>query len=161
MMLAIVSIEHVLANGGDLRSIAAYRGSKLFYDALFSQYHLIGLTAASEEIATWWLKRERMSKWARVYAANVIETGMTGMEWKEWKLMQVRTFLAEGWEIAFYIDKETAGPIKQVHELGVTTMEFNHAIVNPGWRDPALAAPRAWEDLALTSEPGGGSHGLR
>ena len=47
MMLAVVSIEHVLANGGDLRQIAAYRGARLLYDALASQYHLIGLTAAS------------------------------------------------------------------------------------------------------------------
>jgi len=160
MMLAVVSIEHVLANGEDLRSIAAYRGSKLLYDALASQYHLIGLTAASEEISSWWLKRERMPKWARVYSAESWAENMTGMELNEWKLMKIRSFLAEGWEVGFYLDWEH-GPIRQVHEMGVTTITFNHSLINPGWRDPALASPRPWESLASTVDSGGDDHGLR
>ena len=82
------------------------------------------------------------------------------MDWREWKISQIRTFLAEGWEVAFYMDSKF-GPIEQVHDLGVSTITYEHATVNPGWRDPAQASPRAWEDLALTSEPGGESHGLR
>ena len=155
MILAVVSVEHVLANGGDLRSIASYRGAKVFYDALSSQYNMIALSAANDEIANWWLKRERMGKWARIYACGAIDRGMTSMEWKQWKLDKVRGFLAEGWEIAFYIDKESAGPIRQVHELGVTTMDFNHSMVNPGWRDPDTTAPRAWEEVATTVDVGG------
>lgn len=159
MMLAVVSIEHVLANGGDLRSIAAYRGANVLYDAMASQYHLIGLTAASEEIARWWLKRERMPRWARIMAADARNSDMTGLEWQEWKVMQIRSFLAEGWEIAFFFDCKF-GPIEQVHDLGVTTITYEHATINPGWRDPSLASPRAWEDLAVTSGEGG-VHGVR
>lgn len=158
MMLAVVSIEQVLANGGDLRQIAAYRGARLLYDALASQYHLIGLSMASQEIATWWTKREHMPKWARIYAADLLANDMTSMDYRDWKIMQVRTFLAEGWEIAFYMDSHH-GPVQQVHELGVTTITFDHAMINPGWRDPALSAPRAWENLATTVDTGGTSHG--
>jgi hypothetical protein len=160
MMLGVVSIEHVLANGGDLRSIAAYRGANVLYDALAAQYHLIGFTMASEEIARWWLKRERMPRWARIMAADLLANDMTSMEYRDWRIMQIRTFLAEGWEIAFYLDCKF-GPIEQVHELGVTTITYEHATINPGWRDPALASPRAWEDLASTVDIGGDSHGLR
>jgi hypothetical protein len=162
MMLAVVTVEHVLSNGGDLRTIASYRGAKVFYDALSSQYNMIAFSAASDEIANWWLKRERMGKWARVYAANAVESGMTSMEWQDWKYQHIRGFLAEGWEVAFYVDRSASGaPIERVHALGVTTFDFNHSLINPGWRDPETDAPRPWEEVAVASDIGGDSHGLR
>ena len=47
-MLAIVNVEHVLAHGGDLRSIASYRGATVFYEALASSYQVIALSMADQ-----------------------------------------------------------------------------------------------------------------
>jgi hypothetical protein len=149
-MLAIINVEHVLAHGGDLRSIASYRGATVFYEALASSYQVIALSMADQEIATWWLKRERMPKWARIVAADVLGNNMTGAEYREWQVMQVRATLAAGFEIAFFVDIDNPA-LHAIHELGVSTLAVNRSTIIPGWRNPDGSAPRAWDQLAVDS----------
>jgi hypothetical protein len=148
-MLCVINVEHVLAHGGDLRSIASYRGASVFYEALASQYNLIAMTMASEEIARWWLKRERMPKWANIEAADLLGTGMTAQEYRHWQYDKIRSYLAATWEIAFYIDTKF-GPIERIHNLGVNTMVMDRTQIIPGWQNPEGTAPRAWDSLVGT-----------
>jgi hypothetical protein len=149
-MLAIINVEHVLAHGGDLRSIASYRGASILYDAFASQYQVIAMTMANEEIARWWLKRERMPKWARIAAADVLGNNMTTMDYREWQVQQVRATLAASWEIAFYVDTPF-GPNEKIHQMGVNTLVVNRTQIIPGWQNPEQGAPRAWDTLVVDS----------
>lgn len=150
-MIAIINVEHVLAHGGDLRSIASYRGASVLYEALASQYQVLAFTMANEEIARWWLKRERMPRWANVYAADAIEQQMTPGDYHEWQVMQVRAILAAGWEIAFYIDSEL-GAHERIHKMGVNTLVIHRNQIIPGWRNLETAAPRAWDTVVVDSD---------
>jgi hypothetical protein len=148
-MLAVINVEHVLAHGGDLRTIASYRGAAVFYDALFAQYQLIALTAANDEIAHWWLRRERMPKWARIFAADTLGNKMTPEDYRDWQVTQIRSILAAGWEVAFYVDT-AAGPHEVIHRMGVNTLVMNRTQTIPGWQNPEQTAPRAWNSLVDT-----------
>lgn len=145
-MLTIINVEHVLAHGGDLRSIASYRGATVFYEAIASQYQVIAFTMAEEEIAKWWLKRERMPRWARIVAADVVGNQMTAADYRDWQIMQVRATLAAGFEIAFYIDSEI-GAHEKIHEMGVNTLIIHRNQIIPGWRNLEAASPRAWDTV--------------
>jgi len=150
-MIAIINVEHVLAHGADLRSIASYRGASLLYEAMASQYQVLAMTMANEEIARWWLKRERMPKWANIHAADVLATGMNGDDYNEWQVMQVRAILAAGWEIAFYVDSEF-GAHQRVHKMGVNTLVIHRNQIIPGWRNLETASPRAWDTVVVDSD---------
>lgn len=148
-MIVVVNVEGVLAHGNDLRTIASYRGAVVMYEALFSSYELIALTMADEAVARWWLKRERMPKWARVLSADVHGNGYNGADYREWQINQVRSFLAAGWEIAFYLD-HPQGPHEAIHKMGVNTLVLDRTQIVPGWRNLETAAPRAWDSLVDT-----------
>ena len=150
-MIAIINVEHVLAHGADLRSIASYRGASLLYEAMASQYQVIAMTMANEEIARWWLKRERMPKWANIYAADAVEQRMTPGDYHEWQVMQIRAILAAGWEIAFYIDSEL-GAHERIHKMGVNTLVIHRNQIIPGWRNLETASPRAWDTVVVDSD---------
>lgn len=150
-MIAVVNVEHVLAHGDDLRSIASYRGASLLYDALATEYQLIALTKADEDIAKWWLKRERMPRWAKITAADVLGNHMSPADYYEWQIMQIRAILAAGWEIAFYIDSDF-GPHREILKMGVNTMVMNRTQIVPGWRNLETASPRAWDTLVVDSD---------
>jgi hypothetical protein len=148
-MLAVINVEHVLAHGADLRSIASYRGAAVLYEALFSQYQCIALTMADESVARWWLKRERMPKWARIECADVVGTNMLAEEYRDWQINHVRALLAAGWEVAFYVDWEH-GPHEAIHHMGVNTLVMHRTAIVPGWRNLGEAAPRPWDSLVDT-----------
>lgn len=150
-MIAIINVEHVLAHGDDLRSIASYRGASVLYEAMASQYQVLAFTMADEEIAQWWLKRERMPRWARVVAADVIGNKMTGPDYQDWQIMQVRATLAAGWEVAFYVDHEY-GAHETIHKMGVNTLVMRRTQIIPGWRNLETAAPRSWDTLVVDSD---------
>ncbi len=145
-MLTVINVEHVLAAGGDLRTIASYRGASLFYDAMASAYNVLALSFTDEEYARFWLKRERMPKWSAVYGADARVNGMTTADIREWQYNTVRNLLAEGWEIGFYVDVPT-GPHQRIHDMGVTTLIVNRTHIIPGWQNPEQQQVRAWETL--------------
>lgn len=146
-MIIVISIENTLAQGPDLRTAAAYRQAHPLYEVLKGGYQLIGLTKAPVEIAKWWLKREHMNEWANL----LVYDESTAFTWTEWKVLRVREFLSEGWEVAFYIDMDW-GAIHEIHAMGVSTVRIDHAITRPGWQDPSTTAPRPWGDVAATVE---------
>jgi hypothetical protein len=147
-VIAVISIENSLSQGPDLRSAAAYRASRPFYEALKGAYQLVGLTTATEEIARWWLKREHMAEWALLRYWNEATSPFDHLEWK---VQEVREFLSSGWEISFYVDSDWS-PLMKVLQLGVSTLRIEHSHVVPGWRDPETTAPRPWSDIAATVE---------
>jgi hypothetical protein len=97
------------------------------------------------------LKRERMPRWANVYAADVLDKGMNLSDYREWQLMQIRATLAAGWEIAFYIDSEF-GAHEAVHKMGVNTLVIHRNQIIPGWRNLETASPRAWDTVVVDSD---------
>lgn len=117
------------------------------YEAFASSYNMIALSFADEEYTRFWLKRERMPKWSQIYACDARNTGMLTADIRNWQYQTVRGLLAEGWEVAFYVDVPT-GPHERIHEMGVTTMVVNRTHIVPGWQNPETQAPRAWETLS-------------
>jgi hypothetical protein len=150
-MIVIINVEHVLAHGADLRSIASYRGASVLYDAFAAQYQVIAFSMANEEIARWWLKRERMPKWANIHAADVLGNHWTAEDYHEWQIMQVRAILAAGWEVAFYVDSDF-GAHERINKMGVPTMVIHRNLIIPGWRNLETASPRAWDTVVVDSD---------
>jgi hypothetical protein len=156
-MIVLIAIEGTFAQGKDLRTAAGYRGARPLYEALKGGYQLVALSEAPADICRWWLRKEHMSEWAQMmhHDADVWP------EYSEWKVQKVREFLADGWEVAFYLDDDWKA-LQDVHVIGVSTLRIEHAQIRPGWRDPETTAPRAWADVAVTSEvlnPEGTHHG--
>ena len=155
-MIVFIEIANTFSTG-PLKTAAGYRGARPLYEALRQGYQLVGLTQSPPEICRWWLRREHMSEWAQILHHDPD----SWPDYSDWKVQQVRDHLADGWEIAFYLDNDWRA-LEQVHDLGVTTMRIDHAVVRPGWRDPETTAPRAWADVASTVEslhPEGTQHG--
>ena len=144
--IAVFVIENVLAHGDDLRQVTATKLAKPLYDAVRSQFNTIALTKADEEIARWWLKRERLHNWGLVSAWPQDLLGFN-----QWRIDQVRFFLSDGWEIGLYFDSEDM-VLAHVSELGVATMKMSYPAKAVGWKDPEMSAPRSWEVLAATVE---------
>lgn len=145
-MIVVVSIENTFAQGPDLRTAAAYRSARPLYEVLKGGYQLIGLTTAPPDIARWWLKREHMAEWSNL---RFYDPRTTPLEYLDWKVDELREFLASGWEIAFYIDSDWT-PLMKAIALGVSTLRIEHAQRVPGFRDPEEMTPRAWSDVAST-----------
>jgi hypothetical protein len=155
-VLIVVSVEHTLAQGDDLRTAPAHRSSRSMYEALSSQFQLIALSKAPIDITRWWLKKEHMPKWAQI---EVWEEG-SFFEYPDWKVHKVGNLLSAAWEIAYYVDSDPHA-LSRVLDLGVSVLRVDHARNLPGWQDPESTAPRAWATLAVGSEPldTGGDHG--
>ena len=141
-MITVIVVEGVLARGDDLRNAAPTKIAKPLYDGLHWTSNMIGLTMANQEIVRWWLKREHLNDWS-----SVLSYPGAALTWEQWRVDQMRGFLAEGWEVFAYIDMD--GPVlDEVRALGVTTMSLSFPEQAPGWKE--VAAPRAWSDVVTT-----------
>ena len=143
-MITVMVVEGILARGDDLRNAAPTKIGKPLYDGLKLTSNIIGLTRANQEIAKWWLKREHLHDWS-----SVLSYPGAVLTWEQWRVDQVRGFLAEGWEIYAYIDTDAA-VLDEVRTLGVPTISLAFPDQPPGWKE--VAAPRAWSDVVTTMD---------
>jgi hypothetical protein len=143
-VIVVVAIENTFAQGPDLRTAASYRSARPLYEVLKGGYQLIGLSSALPDIARWWLKREHMAEWANL---RCYDPNSTPLSYMDWRVDELREFLASGFEIAFYLDSDWT-PLMKAIALGVSTLRIEHAQRVPGFRDPEELAPRAWASLA-------------
>jgi hypothetical protein len=141
-VIAVITLEGVLAAGVDLRSAPPTKWAKQLYDAMHSQFRVIGLTVADPELAKWWTKREMLYDWAGIMSHEEY------LEYPSWKVEQIRSFLAEGWEVACYLDTDPI-VLSAVNELGVLTMSVAPPSSRVGFR-PHEEAPRPWSEVAGT-----------
>ena len=148
-MIIAIAIEGTLAQGPDLHTAAAYRGARPLYEALRDGYQLVAFTRASLDVAQWWLRKEYMAKWSKIH--SFAEETFFESE-PDWKMHEVRSYLAAGWEVGFVIDTDER-VLPKMHELGVSTMRITHAQTMPGFRDLETAAPRPWAEVATVERP--------
>lgn len=141
-MIAVISIEGVLAAGDDLRRAQPTKWGRALYDAAHTQFRMIGFTTAEQEIAKWWLKREGFSEWAAVMTQEPY------LEYPAWKVRQVEDFLAEGWDVACMLDVDPE-VLARVTELGVLTLTVSYPTNKVGWK-PHETQPRSWADVSST-----------
>ena len=142
--IALITIEGVLAAGEDLRTAPPFRWAKPMYDALRTQWRTIALTRADHELARWWLNREMLPGWSSVHAWN------TPMSYEDWRVDQVRDFLANGFDLAFLLDNDR-DVTTVVQSMGVLTLSIGPPLVHPGWR-PEDHHYRAWTTISDTLE---------
>jgi hypothetical protein len=138
--IAVIPIEGVLSRGHDLKSAQPQRWARTLFDALHSQYRMIGLTQADSDLADWWLRREMLRDWA-----GVMSQPDAFKSTEEWKVHQVEEFLAEGWEVGVMVDTDQ-DVLTEVGRLGVVTMFLRYPANKVGWRDPDQPL-RGWEDV--------------
>jgi hypothetical protein len=143
-VIGVVTIEGVLADGQDLRNSPPTKWAKPLYDGMRSQFNLVLLTSADHEIARWWLRREALASYSQVLC------------WKDgvfnypaWRIDQMRQILADGWEVAFYLDSNP-DVLSAVGELGVITLAVSYPGMHVGWRASSSTAPRAWSEVVDT-----------
>ena len=141
--IAVITIEGVLARGDDLRNAQPTKQAAQLFAGLRSQSNVAAFTRADPEIANWWLKREHFNDWAMVQAYP----STSAFTYEGWRLDQLRSFLAEGWEIFAFIDR-SPDLVEEAVKLGVTGICVSYPHTQPGWKE--VAAPRAWSDVAAT-----------
>lgn len=146
-MIAVVCLEHVLVDGDDLKENTATRWGRPLYQALHSQFRIIGFTAAEHEIARWWTRKESMSDWAALMSKEDY------LDYATWKVEQVRQFLAEGWEVGLVIDTDPA-VLVGVNRLGVLGLTMTMPMQRVGFR-AQQAEPQPWNELVSERYPGG------
>ena len=153
-MITVIALDVLV--GADIKASAARKTAKALYDGLLSQWQLVVLSDSPHEITRWWLLREHMPRWALIQTYD----GATNFfPYSDWKTNQVRGLLADGHEVAYYIDTDGVC-CAQVQELGVPAMHLGIPAHHPGWQAPGSTSPRAWESIVDTVDEGGG-HGLR
>jgi hypothetical protein len=140
--ICCVTIEGVLAHGDDLRNAAPTKWGRSFYEGLALNFRTIGFTKADNEIAQWWLKREVITGWAAVMTQEPY------LPWNQWKVQQVKDFLAEGWEVGMVIDTDPE-VCAEVTELGVLSLCVSYPTMKVGWRSHETS-PRPWSEVAGT-----------
>ena len=141
-LIAMIAVEGVLAQGEDLKSAAPQKWARPLYDGIRSQFRTIALTRATDEIARWWLTREHLTRWSGVLSWN------NPMTFEAWKVDQVREFLANGWDMAFYLDWDV-DTCKRVEALGVLTLCVGMPVHPPGWRADDSQF-QSWTDVVDT-----------
>ena len=149
MTLAICTVEGVLAQGSDLKTAPSTKWAKPLYDGMRSQFHVALLTSSDQDIARWWLKKERISQWSAL-----ITWPREAFDYPHWRLDHVRSLLAAGWEVAFFLDTDME-LLHEVSSLGVMTLSVSYPDKPPGWRDTATSSPRPWSRVVDTVEAGG------
>ena len=137
--IAILSIEGVLAQTDDLKTSQPTSWARQLYRALKSEYRLILLTQADEELARWWLDKEFMSDFA------LISTYVALMSYPDWKVDQVRQFLADNFEVGMVYDDDDQ-VIHGVNKLGVPGMRVSPALQRTGWRHHTTEV-QPWGDV--------------
>ena len=140
--IAMISVEGVLAQGEDLKTAAPQKWARPLYDGIRSQFRTIALTRATEDIARWWLIREGFGHWSAVLPWNQL------MSFEDWKVDQVREFLANGWDMSFYLDSDV-DTCQRVQALGVLTLSVGTPVHPPGWRADDMSF-QAWTDVVDT-----------
>ena len=143
--VVMIAVEGVLAADADIRRAPPTKWAKQLYDGIRTQYRTIALTRANEELARWWLNREGLAGWSGVLCNNGV------LEHNDWKADQVREFLANGWEIGFYLDTDRE-TVAMVQGLGVLTLCVGMPVHPPGWRADDTQF-RPWTDVVDTLDP--------
>jgi hypothetical protein len=141
-VIAVVTIEGVLANGEDLRTAQPTKWGRSLYEGLVVNFRTIAFTQADPEIAAWWLKREMITGWAAVMTQEPY------LDYPQWKVKQIEEFLAEGWEVGMMIDTDPE-VLARVTDLGVLTLQASYPTTRIGFR-PHEASPRPWADVSST-----------
>ena len=144
-LISLITVEGVLAQGEDLKNAAPQKWARPLYDGIRSQFRTIALTRAPEELARWWLNRERLSNWSGVLCWN------NPMSYEAWVIDQVREFLANGWDMAFLLTSNT-DIATVVQGMGVLTLMVGTPIHPPGWRADDTGF-RPWDQLVDTLDP--------
>lgn len=142
--IVLIPVEGVLTAGDDLRSAQPYKWARGLYSAMHSQYRMCALSW-NADLAKWWLKKEMMPDWAMVLSCEGF--------WEDWKIDVVRTFLANSWEIAWFIDND-ADVLGSVRHLGVNVLEIGEASQRPGFK-PEDEQYTPWESIASDTLPSG------
>jgi hypothetical protein len=148
MSIAVIAVECVLSEHQDLHTSPPTKWGKPLYEALRSQFRMTCLTSNPRDLAEYWMRREGI-------------TGRSGLlAWPDqgkahaltqWKFLQVKDFLAEGWEIAFYVDADPLA-IKAASELGVRTLLVSYPPI--GFHADYGGPPRAWDEVVEAIEKG-------
>jgi hypothetical protein len=142
--IVLVPVEGVLALSDDLRSAQPSKWARGLYSAMHAQYRMCALSWDAS-LAKWWLKKEMMPDWAMVLSCEGF--------WEDWKENVVREFLANSWEIAWFIDKDR-DVLNSVQRLGVNTLRIEEAIHRPGFK-PEDQEYTPWETIASDTLPSG------
>ena len=147
MSIGIVTVEGVLSEQDDLRTAKPTKWAKALYDGMRSQFNLILMTSTEMDIARWWLKQQSIGNWSSllVWPAN------SPFGYIEWRVDQVRNYLADGWEIAYYLDAHPYA-LREIGSLGVMTLTVSYPDKPPGWRDVHQTTPRPWSKVVDTVE---------
>ena len=140
----LVTIEGVLTTGDNLKTAMPVKLAKPFYDSFRSQFRMVALTKADQEIARWWLKREGLANWSTVLSWN------QAMTWNDWRVDTVREFLANAWEVSYLIDPSRL-VAEKVADMGVTALVPWYPTHHLGWQ-PEDQQRRSWEDVVSTVE---------
>lgn len=140
----LIPVEGVLTQGADLKTAMPVKLARALYDGVRSQFRTVALTRADQGIARWWLKREQMHGWSAVLSWN------QAMTWPAWKVDTVRDFLANGWEIAAYLDSDVE-VARQVQEMGALVLIVGYPAHHLGWQ-PQDQPIRSWGSVVDTLE---------
>jgi hypothetical protein len=143
--VAIFTVEHVLADGDDLRSVFPLPWGKTLYDGIRSQCRTVALTRATDEIARWWLRRDGFDSWSSVLCWN------QSMSYEDWRVDVIRDFLANGWEIDFFIDPDPDVAII-ARSMGVLTLYVGAPLQRAGFKAEDTSF-RSWDEVAATVDP--------
>jgi hypothetical protein len=151
MSIGVITIEGVLSEQDDLRTAKPTRFAKPLYDGMRSQFNLLLLTSTEIDIARWWLKQQGIANWSSllVWPAN------SALAYIEWRIDQVRSYLADGWEVAYYLDAHPYA-LREVSQMGVLTLTVSYPDKPPGWRDVHQTTPRPWSKVVDTVDVEGG-----
>lgn len=146
MSVVVMDVEGVLSEEADLRRSPPTKWGKPLYEALRAQFRLILLTSSDRELAEYWLKREGFTGRAGLQAWP--DKGKAHA-YPQWKVLQVKDFLAEGWEIAFFVDADPATS-QAAGALGVRTMLVSYPPI--GFHTDFGGPPRSWDEVVDTIE---------
>ena len=140
MIVVLIPVENVLADGEDLKTAFAHKWAKGLYDSLHTGFRTVALAKADQELARWWLGRNEFHGWS-----SVLSWSTSVLTYDSWLRDTVRDFLANAWEVAFFVttDPQVA---QDVHDLGVKSLMVGTPFRRPGWKaEDENFVP--WEDL--------------
>jgi hypothetical protein len=145
MSIAVVTVEGVLSQEPDLRTAKPTKWCKPLYEAMRSQFSVMLLTSTEHSIARWWFRQQAISQWSSLQ----IWPSKGLFDYAEWRIDQIRSYLADGWEISFYLDIDPY-VLHKVGEMGLMTLSVSYPDKPPGWRDVHQTTPRPWSRVVDT-----------
>jgi len=137
--VAVVAVEGVLALTEDFKTSQPTPWARALYRSMKPEYGLILLSPADEDVTRYFLTKEFMGDFA------LLSCYIATMPYPEWKVDQVRQFLADGFEIGVVYDTDDQ-VIYGVNQLGVPGMRVSPATRRSGWRDHTTEV-RPWGDV--------------